>query len=68
MPSPRSTLGVLTATFRDPMTDAQRTFIRRFSSTAVLWTALLWTIFTGWEPGFVLLIAGLGLVGLWEYY
>jgi phosphatidate cytidylyltransferase len=67
-PSRRSTPGVPAATFRSPMTDAQRTFIRRFSSTAVLWTALLWTIFTGWEPGFVLLIAGLGLVGLWEYY
>jgi phosphatidate cytidylyltransferase len=50
------------------MTDAQRTFYRRFTSTTVLWTALLWTIFTGSEPGFVLLIAGLGLVGLWEYY
>lgn len=50
------------------MTDAQRTFIRRFSSTSVLWTVALWTIFTGSEPGFVLLISGLGLVGLWEYY
>ena len=50
------------------MTDAQVTFLRRFSSTAVLWTVALWTILGGWEPGFVLLIAGLGLVGLWEYY
>lgn len=50
------------------MTEAQRTFIRRFSSTTVLWTLALWTIFTGWEPGFFLLIGGLGLVGLWEYY
>lgn len=50
------------------MTDAQRTFIRRFCSTAVLWSVALWTIFTGSEPGFVLLVSGLGLVGLWEYY
>jgi phosphatidate cytidylyltransferase len=50
------------------MTDRKLTFLRRFASTAVLWTIALWTIFTGWEPGFVLLIAGLGLVGLWEYY
>ena len=50
------------------MTDRKLTFIRRFASSAVLWTVALWTIFTGWEPGFVLLIAGLGLVGLWEYY
>jgi len=50
------------------MTDRKLTFIRRFASSTVLWTVALWTIFTGWEPGFVLLIAGLGLVGLWEYY
>jgi phosphatidate cytidylyltransferase len=50
------------------MTEAQRTFLRRFLSTSILWTVALWTIFTGSEPGFVLLIGGLGLVGLWEYY
>lgn len=50
------------------MTDAQRTFLRRFFSTSILWTVALWTIFTGSEPGFVLLIGGLGLIGLWEYY
>ena len=50
------------------MTETQRTFLWRFVSTAALWTAALWTIFTGSEPGFVLLIGGLGLVGLWEYY
>ncbi len=33
-----------------------------------MWTLALWTICTGWEPGFVPLISGLGLVGLWEYY
>jgi phosphatidate cytidylyltransferase len=50
------------------MTDRKLTFLRRFASTVVLWTVALWTIFTGSEPGFVLLIGGLGLVGLWEYY
>lgn len=50
------------------MTDRKLTFLRRFASTAVLWTVALWTIFTGWEPGFVLLVGGLGLIGLWEYY
>jgi len=50
------------------MTDALRTFFRRFLSTAALWSIALWTIFTGWEPGFMVLIGGLGLLGLWEYY
>jgi phosphatidate cytidylyltransferase len=54
--------------FAHGMTEAQRTFLRRFLSTSILWTLALWTIFTGSEPGFVLLIGGLGLVGLWEYY
>lgn len=66
--SPRSTGRGSAATFRASMTDALRTFFRRFLSTAVLWTVALWTIFTGSEPGFVLLVAGLGLAGLWEYY
>ena len=50
------------------MTDRKLTFLRRFASTVALWSLALCTIFTGWEPGFVLLVAGLGLVGLWEYY
>lgn len=50
------------------MTEAQLTFIRRFSSTAVLWALALWTILAGWEPGFILLIGGLGLTALLEYY
>ena len=50
------------------MTDALRTLLRRFLSSAALWSIALWTIFTGWEIGFVLLVAGLGLLGLWEYY
>lgn len=43
-------------------------FLSRLASSAVLWTLALGTIFTGWEPGFFLLIAGLGLLGLWEFY
>lgn len=50
------------------MTPMQSTFLKRFSSTVVLWTVALWAIFTGSEPGFMLLVAGLGMVGLWEYY
>ncbi len=68
MGAPRSTPAARPCTFGAPMTDAQRTFFRRFASTAILWTVALWTIFTGSEPGFVLLVSGLGLVGLWEYY
>jgi len=51
-----------------PMTDRKLTFLRRFASTVVLWSLALWTILSGNETGFVLLISGLGLVGLLEYY
>ncbi len=51
-----------------PMTDRKLTFLRRFASTVALWTLALWTILSGNETGFVLLISGLGLVGLLEYY
>ncbi|HEX8296559.1 MAG TPA: phosphatidate cytidylyltransferase [Chthoniobacteraceae bacterium] len=50
------------------MTEKNIVFLRRFGSTAVLWTVALWTIFSGWEPGFFVLLTTLGLVGLWEYY
>ncbi|HEV7868347.1 MAG TPA: phosphatidate cytidylyltransferase [Chthoniobacteraceae bacterium] len=50
------------------MTDKSLVFLRRFGSTAVLWTLALWTIFSGYEPGFFVMLTTLGLVGLWEYY
>lgn len=50
------------------MTERKLTFLRRLGSSVALWTVALWIVFTGSEPGFVLLIGGLSLVGLWEYY
>lgn len=50
------------------MTDRKLTFLRRLGSSVALWTVALWIIFTGSEPGFVLLIGGLSMVGLWEFY
>ncbi|HYR58915.1 MAG TPA: phosphatidate cytidylyltransferase, partial [Chthoniobacteraceae bacterium] len=53
---------------RTRMTDKRLVFLRRFGSTMALWTLALWTIFSGYEPGFFVLLTALGLVGLWEYY
>jgi phosphatidate cytidylyltransferase len=50
------------------MTDKSLVFLRRFGSTAVLWTLALWTIFSGYEPGFFVMLTLLAMVGLWEYY
>lgn len=44
------------------------TFLRRLSSSIVLWAVALYIIFSGLEIGFFLLIAGVGMVGLWESY
>jgi len=50
------------------MTDRKLVFFRRLGSSLALWTAALLIIFYGYVPGFVLLIGGLGLLALWEYY
>ncbi len=50
------------------MTDKSLVFLRRFGSTAALWTLALWTIFSGYEPGFFVMLTLLAMVGLWEYY
>ena len=50
------------------MTDKSLVFLRRFFSTAVLWTLALWTIFSGYEPGFFVMLTLLAMVGLWENY
>jgi len=50
------------------MTERKLTFLRRLGSSLALWTVALWIIFTGSEPGFVFLIGGLSMIGLWEYY
>jgi len=43
-------------------------FLSRLSSTLVLWAVVLWTVFSGNEAGFFLVIAALGLTALWEFY
>lgn len=50
------------------MTDSQIVFLSRLGSSVVLWSLALWTVFSGFEPGFFILIIGLGLVGLWEFF
>ncbi len=43
-------------------------FFLRLASTLVLWAVVLGTIFSGFEIGFLVIVAGLGLTGLWEYF
>ena len=43
-------------------------FYRRLSSTLALWTLILGTILMGWEIGIFLIISGLGLIALWEFF
>ncbi len=43
-------------------------FFSRLGSTIALWAGSLFVIFSGYELGFFLLIAGLAMVGLWEFY
>lgn len=50
------------------MTDRQTTFIRRLGSSLALWAFTLWTVFSGSEICFFILIGGLSMVGLWEDY
>ena len=50
------------------MDPAHQTFRRRLISTLLLWALVLGTILSGYEQIFFITIAGLGLLGLWEYY
>ena len=43
-------------------------FLSRLLSSVVLWGLALGTIFSGYEPGFFVLVSTLGLLGLWEFY
>jgi phosphatidate cytidylyltransferase len=43
-------------------------FISRLFSSVVLWSLALWTIFSGYQPGFFVLITGMSMLGLWEFY
>ncbi len=46
----------------------KQVFLYRSFSSVLLWSLALWIIFTGNEAGFFCLIAGLGMLGLWEFY
>ncbi len=50
------------------MTERKLIFLRRLVSSIGLWSIALWIIFSGFVPGFVVLVSGLALIGLWEYY
>ncbi|MEI8234402.1 MAG: phosphatidate cytidylyltransferase [Verrucomicrobiota bacterium] len=43
-------------------------FLSRLASTLVLWTVVLWTIFSGYEVGFFAMLSAVALAGLWEFY
>lgn len=51
-----------------PTSSKRLTFFYRLFSTIAMWTIALFIIFKGWEIGFFLLIGGIGMVGLWEFY
>lgn len=50
------------------MSSNRTVFFSRLGSTVVLWVVALYTIFSGFEIGFFLLIGTIGLVALWEYF
>lgn len=50
------------------MEPAPQVFRRRLASTLFLWAIALGTILSGYEQLFFIVIAGIGLLGLWEYY
>jgi phosphatidate cytidylyltransferase len=50
------------------MESTQQVFRRRLISTLFLWALVLGTILSGYEQMFFVTIAGIGLLGLWEYY
>lgn len=50
------------------MSGRRLTFFLRLGSTIGLWTLILFTIFSGSELAFFLVIAGMALLGLFEYF
>ena len=50
------------------MESTQQVFRRRLVSTLFLWALVLGTVLSGYEQMFFVTIAGIGLLGLWEYY
>jgi len=53
---------------RGRMDSTQKIFRRRLVSTLTMWAVVLGTILSGYEQFFFVTIAGIGLLGLWEYY
>lgn len=50
------------------MSSSKLTFFLRLGSTAALWLLILATIFSGNQLFFFVVISGMALVGLWEYF
>ena len=50
------------------MESTQQVFRRRLVSTLFLWALVLGTVLSGYEQMFFVTIAGIGLLGWWEYY
>lgn len=50
------------------MDSAQKVFRNRLASTLLMWAVGLGTILSGYEQLFFVTIAGIGLLGLWEYF
>jgi phosphatidate cytidylyltransferase len=50
------------------MTPNPTVFLRRLFSSVMLWGVSLYTIVSGYELGFLVLIGGLGMLSLVEYY
>lgn len=50
------------------MSGTRLTFFLRLGSTIALWALILATIFSGNEIAFFVVISGMALVGLWEYF
>lgn len=50
------------------MSGKRAIFLSRLVSTAVLWAVALYIILSGWEIGFCMLIGGVALLALWEFY
>jgi len=62
-------LPLLIGTGAPPMSQTKKNiFFRRLFSTLVLWSLILGTILVGWEVGIFLIISGLGLIALWEFF
>ena len=71
-PTSPGTLGSTTPTSKTPKLFRSSinpwTFLKRLGSWVALWIVALWFVFSGWDEGWLLLIAFFGLAGQWEFY